>query len=284
MLKGDDIINYNWMPCVADWSLDHSEDFYKSAGVSKQCSPPELNEETASSVAAGDIVFVKTDYLKSSYFQRMILPKIQNSFTLISGISSYTVDDYQTILNNPLVVKWFCTNPPVKDKKVIGLPIGFEERERDGGNQTILRKFLNSKSDDMINKIILPYHTASTNPIRQRTIEYLKTLDFVDVQDEKLSFHEYLKLLSKYKYCICLEGAGYDTHRNYECLLVGSVPIMKTSNIKLIYDDWNLPSIFLDNWENINETFFDNILHDNYDFSNCNKFFMINTHTERISE
>ena len=49
MLKGDDIINYNWMPCVADWSLDHSEDFYKSAGVSKQCSPPELNEETASS-------------------------------------------------------------------------------------------------------------------------------------------------------------------------------------------------------------------------------------------
>jgi len=272
------------MPCFADWSLDHSEEFYISNQVSKQCSPPELNEETAPSVAKGDIVFVKTDYLKNSYFQQEILPKIQNPFTLVSGISSYTTDDYQPILDNPFVTRWFCTNPPIKHEKVTGLPIGFEEKERDGGNQITLRKFLNSKSDDMINKILLPYHTASTNPIRQKSIEYLKTLDFVDVQEEKLSFHEYLKLLSKYKYCICLEGAGYDTHRNYECLLVGSVPIMKKSNVKFIYDDWNLPSIFLDNWEDVNQSFFTNISNDNYDFSNCSTFLMINTHMEKIRE
>ena len=265
------------MPCIADWSLDNSSEFYISADVTKLCESTQLDETSASKVKENDIVFVKTDYLKNNYFQSRILPKIENKFILVSGISSFNVDNFHEIIDNSNVMKWFCTNPPVKHEKVIGIPIGFEEKERDGGNQEVLKRCMNFKLPKK-EKILLPYHTESTSPHRKSNIDFLKNLDFVDVQTEKLPFEKYLKLLSGYKYCICLEGAGYDTHRNYECLLVGTVPIMKNTNISLIYRDWNLPSIFTDDWYKL--TYPDQ--GNSFDFSFVENFLKTSSHISRI--
>jgi len=276
------LINYNWMPCVANWAIDNSSDFYLSAGVSKVCEPKELNESNAHEVEDNHIVFVKTDYLKNGFFQSKILPLIKKKFTLVSGISSYTVDQYASILENEYVNAWYCTNPPIRHEKVIGIPIGFEERERDGGNQQVLQKFYNLNVEVKINKILLPYHTVSTNPSRQNALNYLKSLPFVDVQTDKLSFEDYLELLSRYKYCICLEGAGWDTHRNYECLLTGTVPIMKQSNVSLIYEDWDLPCEFIENWTGVNEDYFNMLNQKAFEFSSVKKFLQTSNHVKRI--
>ena len=89
--------------------------------------------------------------------------------------------------------------------------------------------------------------------------------------------------MRQYKYVICLEGSGFDTHRNYEALLVGSIPIMINSTIKKIYDDWNLPSIFVDNWIQIDSNF---ISEDSEKLatlnSNVEPFLRIKSHKERI--
>jgi len=274
----DKLIFYNWMPCIADWSMDCSDEFYRSNSVSRICSPPDLTENTINDVKENDIIFVKTDYLKSNYFQLEVLPRIKVPFRLVSGISSYTVDNYQPIIDNELCTKWFCTNPPMEHRKIVGIPIGFEEKERAGGDQELLKKYLNQENVEKKNKIILPYHTQSTNPVRSAAIEFLSSLPYVDVQQEKLGFDDYMKLLSEYKYCICLEGAGYDTHRNYECLLTGTVPIMKRSNIKSIYLDWKLPCMFVESWEDVAETNLDSV----FDFSNVDKFMHVQSHIERI--
>jgi len=274
----DKLIFYNWMPCIADWSMDCTDEFYRSNSVSRICNPPDLTENTINDVKENDIIFVKTDYLKSNYFQTEVLPRIKVPFKLVSGISSYTVDNYQPIIDNELCVKWFCTNPPVDHKKVVGIPIGFEEKERAGGDQELLKKYLNQENTEKKNKIILPYHTQSTNPVRSAAIEYLSSLPYVDVQQEKLGFDDYMKLLSEYRYCICLEGAGYDTHRNYECLLTGTVPIMKKSNMRLIYINWNLPSMFVEEWESVANINLDS----SFDFSNVDKFMQVQSHIERI--
>lgn len=270
------------MPCIADWEIDHSNEFYMSAQVSKLCESRLLNGDTIPTMKGGDIVFVKTDYLKNNFFQREILPEIKVPFMLISGISSFEVDNYVPILENEFVMRWYCTNPPIKHEKIIGLPIGFEEAERDGGNQKILHEFLSKSHKNKRNKILLPYHTLSTNTARNEAASYLKELPFVDVQTEKLKFDEYLELLAKYKYCICLEGAGFDTHRNYECLLVNTLPIMKQSNIKLIYDDWNLPYEFVTDWKSIDKIFFTKISNTRYNYNDVNEFFDVKSHLRRI--
>ena len=276
----DTLIFYNWMPVVADWVIDYTDSWYREWGVSSIHENTFLTNENISAIEEGDIVFVKTDFLKNNVFQEQILPNINVPIVLVSGISSYNVDNYQPLLESSKILKWFCTNPPCVHEKIVGVPIGFEEKERPGGNQKLLKSMeLNPIKNG---KILLPKHTEDTNKDRMQSIEYLKSLDFVDVQDDKLPFNEYLELISRYKYCICLEGAGFDTHRNYECLLVGTVPIMKTSGVKNIYDDYNLPSRFLDSWSQLDAELYNELKNTSFDFSNVEDFLKTKTHMNRI--
>jgi hypothetical protein len=274
----DYLINYNWMPCAADWSVDLSEEFYRSAGVSKLCDVKPLTIDQVDNIHPYDIIFVKTDYLKHNQFQTFILPRIKVPFILISGISDYTVDYYETILSNSYCIKWFCTNPPCKHEKIIELPIGFQEHERVGGNQILLKSFQGKQFVKKIEKILLPYHTESSNPTRVASIEYLKSLPFIDVQKEKLNFEDYLTLLSQYKYCICLEGNGADTHRNYECLLVNTVPIMKNSTIGNLYNRYSLPFESINTWNEVNDSFCESLKNKEHDHSNVANFLQIKNH------
>ena len=274
------------MPLVANHCWDSPKEFYASVGVSRLHDKDGINPDE---VKKDDIVFVKTDYIYNGNFINL-LKAIKHKFTLISAISSYNVGlghpSYIDIINSDKIKHWFCTNPPnVDSEKVTGLPIGFEEREREGGNQEVIRKHWKDKPrwQDKIDKIYLSYHTLGNNPNRDRNIKYLSSLPCVVTEKCKLSFDKYLEKMRQYKYVICLEGAGFDTHRNYEALLVGSIPIMINSTIKKIYDDWNLPSIFVDNWTQINSNSLsverENLASLN---SNVESFLKIKSHKERI--
>jgi len=104
------------------------------------------------------------------------------------------------------------------------------------------------------------------------------------VEENKLSFSEYLQKMGDYKFNICLEGAGYDTHRNYESLLVGSIPIMINSTVKQIYEFDNLPSLFIQDWKEVTRDFFNSILGREYIFDTVGDFLKVGFHAERINQ
>lgn len=240
------------MPTVADHIIDHSEEFYNSVGVSRLHN---VNKFDPDAVKENDIVFVKTDEIYNGNFQKHFLPNIKHKFTLISGISSYTVGrngdrSYLDILNNKNLKYWFCTNPPdVISDKIIPIPIGFEEKERDGGDQEVLNNHYTYRVSwlEKIDMLYLPFHNIGTNPERDRFIKHLKSMDFVYHEKDKLPFDSYLSQINKFRYTICLDGAGYDTHRNYEALLVKSIPVV-TPNMSKLFKYYSLPHIIANNW------------------------------------
>eukprot|EP00941_MAST-03F_sp_MAST-3F-sp1_P006045 g6045.t1 len=61
----------------------------------------------------------------------------------------------------------------------------------------------------------------------------------------------YYDMLSKYKYVACPKGLGIDTHRTWESLYMGAIPIVLKSSISPVYE--GLPVIQLDSWEELNE-------------------------------
>lgn len=265
---------------MADHVIDAPRDHYIQAGVSPLHDAPEFNPYL---VKEGDLIFVKTDFIVNGYFTREVLPKIFTRFRLITGVSSYNIgrdggDIYRTVLDHPALIKWYCTNPPnVEDDKIVPLPIGFEEPDRLGGNQEMLERILTKRTarEDKSDKILLPYHDVSTNPERAALYQRMKSLPFVDAQEEKLPVEEYLKLLDRYKFVICLEGRGPDTHRNYEAMLVGAVPINKSNVIKKVFDYYNASAEFMDSWEDLDEKFYQKICEKNYDIDNNDKFLLL---------
>ena len=80
-----------------------------------------------------------------------------------------------------------------------------------------------------------------------------------------------------------MEGSGIDTHRVYECLLIDCVPIMKRTPLERMFKDYNLPGIFIDSWDEINENFIETIDETKFDFSNNERFLLAKTHGDFIS-
>ena len=66
-------------------------------------------------------------------------------------------------------------------------------------------------------------------------------------------FDEYLDNIYNHKFVFSPEGNGMDTHRTWECLYVGTIPIERRNLNNRFYTD--LPICFVDNWEDLTEEF-----------------------------
>ena len=282
-------ICYNWMPTVSNHVLDISVDEYKAAGVTPLHKKQNFNPFH---VKDGDLIFVKTDFIVDGTFANYYLDKIFCSFNIISGVSSYNIgrdgdDSYLKILNHPGLIKWFCTNPPdLNNKKIIPLPIGFEEPDRIGGNQQTLKKIFNNRTlwINKKNKILMPYHDMTTNPERKKLFDQLKNLSFVDIQEDKLPFDQYVKLIDRYKFVICLEGRGPDVHRNYESMLVGTIPINKKTIIEKVFSYHCASGVFLNSWDELDQQYFKALLDTQFDIQKNDEFIQLEKYYSLIKE
>jgi len=282
-------ICYNWMPSIADHILDLPECFYKQAGTSRLHNIDNFNPYA---VKDGDLIFVKTDFIVDGTFENKYMDKIFNRFNLITGISSYQLgqdadDRYKRILNHPNLNKWICTNPPLeKNEKFIPIPIGFQEPDRPGGRQEFLDQIRQSRTPygEKKDGIFLPYHDSNTNPQRAQLFQMLSQLPFVHAQTEKQNLVEYYASLNKYKFVIGLEGSGPDIHRNYETLLVGSIPIGVKNVIKRVFDCHQVESVFLDSWHELDNNLFDKLLKTSYNISRNDDFLTIDNHISNLKE
>ena len=152
----------------------------------------------------------------------------------------------------------------------------FEEPEREGGNENILNSFYNNQIswEDKEDKIYIPYH-SNTFKDRNTIISKLTKNKFVVTEPDRLSFKDYLDKMSKYKYILSLRGAGWDCHRHYESILVGSVPIMEDGPLLKSFKDNDLP---VTNLSSISEEMFNN----SFDFLFSRDFLTIDYHFNKI--
>jgi hypothetical protein len=67
----------------------------------------------------------------------------------------------------------------------------------------------------------------------------------------KEPFDWYIDNIYHHPFVICPEGNGIDTHRTWECLYMGTVPIEKRNINNQFYTD--LPIMFVDDWDEVTE-------------------------------
>jgi hypothetical protein len=279
-------ICYNWMPTIADHIVDFPESFYKNAGTSRLHNVDQFNPYT---VQDNDLIFVKSDFIVNGFFRKNLLNKIFKTFNLITGVSDYQISQYQeeylNILNHPGLNKWISVNTsPIKENKIIPIPIGFTENSRAFGCQSFLKNMQESRKSfsEKQNKILLPYHNQNTNSNRTLLIEKIKNLPFVDFQDKKQEVSDYFKTINEYKFVICLEGNGPDVHRYYETMLMGSIPVSTTASIKNLFDYYSIGGVFLNSWDDLDKNEFEKIINLNYNTNKNDSFLKLDYHIEHI--
>lgn len=90
-----------------------------------------------------------------------------------------------------------------------------------------------------------------------------------DEEQERIPRNRLWRNMTKYTFIPSPHGYGYDCHRTYEALILGCIVILKRTNypFETIYQ--NLPVLFVEKWEDINQTLLDDTV-ENFKQKNWN--------------
>jgi hypothetical protein len=105
------------------------------------------------------------------------------------------------------------------------------------------------------------------NRDRYIAIENLNNKDFNIFLKERINRNKTWKVMTIYKFIVSPHGNGLDCHRTYESMLLGCIPIVKSSSLDNLYKD--LPILILNNWSELNIELLNNFIN-NYGYNNCN--------------
>lgn len=181
-------------------------------------------------------------------------------FVLISHNSDGVVADYDKKFcanirrKPPQLKKWFAQNVIVDDPIVTTLPIGLENSKwfKQVRKQERLLKMRN-KRQTHINTLYIN-HNVRTNP-HERLEPYTLFEDAIwctcRVGKNGIDYQKYIEDIRSHTFVLCPDGNGPDTHRVWETLYLGSIPLVKRGPHHQVLD--GLPVLFVDNWSEVNE-------------------------------
>jgi hypothetical protein len=176
-------------------------------------------------------IFVYGDNLRLWYeqlFKKLNIGKI-DLYCHNSDENIYKNELIKDLLSNENINMFYSQNLCVIDNKAKILPIGLGNSQWEHGNIKIFKDVLKKTYKyKKMNKIYVNFND-NTYIHRSKYKEYVKNLNDSNnlfIQENNLSYEEYLKELSKYKYCLCPRGNGLDTHRFWECIYLGVIPIV----------------------------------------------------------
>lgn len=167
-------------------------------------------------------------------------------FVLISGSSDYPASMMKAVLQNPMLVHWFAENvdDAVDSPKLTPIPIGINGFVQRRPMQLYLDSVAAAESQDPKPKskmLLINFRMThgSRETVHRHFCENVDAPDWATcistgtktipngesgANDHLVDFY---RQMAEFKYMLCPRGNGVDTHRIYEALSVGVVPIIQ---------------------------------------------------------
>jgi hypothetical protein len=170
-------------------------------------------------------IFVYTHIL--SDFQNGVLCYFPSdvSCTIYTGNSDHCFDKtYLTLVQDSKIAHVYAQNLNIISDKCTLLPIGIANAMWIHGDiksvyMSMLQNYCKYKENGMYVNI-----NPATFPYRKVVLEECLKNGFK--QSKSKPYPEYLKELATYRFCLCIRGNGLDTHRFWESLYMGVIPVV----------------------------------------------------------
>ena len=202
-------------------------------------------------VANNSIIFTNSLMIEPLFNDLKKIKNIQN-IKLITSQTDRLISEKLYRLKPKSISKWYSVNIGFEDEDLISLPLGLANEYSP--------KNLFAKDFDNLNfnqnkkeKLYLNFNPSTNFDERQGLFSLFESKDWAVVDNTMVDINYYLSKLNEYKFILCPFGNGIDTHRIWETLYSGSIPVVKKhialNSLK------NLPVIFYDDIEDINLNF-----------------------------
>lgn len=158
------------------------------------------------------------------------------------------------VLNHPLLIRWHAQNCGFDHPRMHPLPIGIANSEHPHGNADALCLQVHRAQE----KRPTPFFsfTLHTNPeARQACKDALAEKGHVWIEPG-MPYERYLEELAGHAYAFCPEGSGWDTHRLWECIHLGVVPVVLDTPFVRIVEKYLLPNslCIIPSWSSFDPT------------------------------
>jgi hypothetical protein len=204
-----------------------------------------VKNPTPAEISGAKIIYCRSDLLQN--FLDTVQVQI-NAKIIIAGNSDH--EFHKQLDNVPdSVSTLFLQNSFISDnKRIFTLPIGIENfRFGVNGHPRLMRSNLKLSSK---RRIILFGPFSNTHPLR---LEILKRFSLAEGPWEILkgrwSPRNYAKVSRDFKWVASVRGNGIDTHRLWETLYRGSIPVVFHDNWSDSLSYLGLPIILVESWE-----------------------------------
>ena len=247
-MESSEFMNGERFQQLADMYLGTADDFLYNPLIFEQMEKHQILEDIDGPFDNPPILFLYAHLLKS--FEQKI-KFFANPFTLITHNSDYNLMDsdptVKKILESLNLVCWWGQNLCFIHPKMRFLPIGLANTMWDHGKiENFMINTINKSKDIYFN-----FNIYTNREKRELCYNVLKTqLPFLPM----LPVTENVKRLAQYKWCICPEGNGVDTHRLWEAMYLGCISIVLKSpfiDTLMHYTGGELPIYVVETWDKL---------------------------------
>ena len=207
----------------------------------------------------GDIVFCKTDFI-FELFSILATVSAKINVSIITHQSAQPSVDKSFFLMKPKCVqKWFSININYNHPSLISIPLGIAN-DYSPKNINVSDFKLSIKELDFQKEYLayLNFSSHTNNQKRKKIIDDYGNKSWVQ-KNSNIATLSYMNEVANSKYVFSPPGWGIDTHRFWEALYLGSIPIVEYSINNSMFNMY--PIVFYDENQPITES----ELLDNYD-------------------
>lgn len=215
-----------------------------------------------------DVIFCNTDQIDNLFFHLKKISKI-NNLTLITHQTDQLITRRIYKRKPECIKKWFSVNVGLEDNNLIPIPIGIASEF--SKKNLIINDFTKFKVNNFKKNQISLYlnFQKNTNYLeRNRIHKIFERESWTKFDSPNLQKNEYLEKISSSAFVLCPWGNGVDTHRIWETLYAGSIPVTKKHPTFKSFN--SLPILFVDEYSDITydllSDYLNNFQIDNFDF------------------
>jgi hypothetical protein len=195
-----------------------------------------------------NIIFCKIDHIGKLFNLLKNENDIKN-VKVITHEGDYEANEQLFSLKPNCISKWYSVNVNYDHKNLVPIPLGIAN-----DYATIALKYEHLKKEGEAKKLLYINHRNNTCPSSRSWIyDYFQTNDWCTVDQPNLELSDYKKQLDNHKFMLCPRGNGIDTHRLWESLYHGIIPIVENHiHYKCVSD---LPVIIVDSFNDVTKNF-----------------------------
>ena len=193
-----------------------------------------------------DLVFTSLEFIEELFHLLSPIKNLKN-IKILTHQSDKSITKKLFDKKPKCISTWFGINVDYDNENLIPIPIGLSNNHPKNVNFENLELKPNTVKEELL---YLNFNIQTNEKHRKNLYDKFAIYDWATVEKAELSIESYVENLTAHKYSLCPWGNGLDTHRFWESIYLGTIPITQK---KLTYQTAEgLPHLLVDKYEEIN--------------------------------